>query len=491
MLMSETAAPDYAERMPPSWAEAIARAPNPYEVSLARYARAPIAFVREVLLAEPDEWQLKVLRALARGHTRIAIRSCHGPGKTALAAWVIVWFSNTRAPFKLACTAPSSPQLFDALYPEIIKWLDRLPSAWRDLWTVTSDHITLKSNPECFITARTSRPETPEALAGLHSDNIMLVVDEASGVPEQVFEAASGSMSSAGAITLLIGNPTRSSGFFWKAFMLERDRWFTLKVGYADSPRVTQDFAEEIAGRYGADSNAYRVRVLGEFPLADADTLIPAELVDSAMLRDVAIDHSEPELWGCDVARFGTDASVLIKRRGNVVTEMPRSFHQLDTMMLAGAIKAEWDAQITKPVLICIDVIGIGAGVVDRLNEQGLPILGVNVSESPSTTGRYSRLRDELWVRAKEWLSTRAVRLPRHERLRDDLVAPRYSFLSDGRLKVEDKNAMRARGLPSCDYADALNLTFCQHGLGVGSGMSGGIYDRVGLRMDLGIEVEV
>jgi hypothetical protein len=490
MLMSETAAPDYAERMPPSWAEAIARAPNPYEVSLARYARAPIAFVREVLLAEPDDWQMKVLRALARGHTRIAVRSCHGPGKTALAAWVAVWFSNTRAPFKLAMTAPSSPQLFDALYPEVIKWLDRLPGAWRELWHVTSDHITLKSNGECFITARTSRPETPEALAGLHSDNILLVVDEASGVPEQVFEAASGSMSSAGAITLLIGNPTRSSGFFWKAFMLERDRWFTMKVGYQDSPRVTQDFAEEIAGRYGADSNAYRVRVLGEFPLADADTLIPAELVDGAMVRDTPLDGSA-EIWGVDVARFGTDASVLIKRRGNVVPEMPRSFHQLDTMMLAGAIKAEWDAQIQKPALICIDVIGIGAGVVDRLNEQNLPILGVNVSESPSTTGRYARLRDELWVRCKEWLSSRAVRLPRHERLRDDLVAPRYAFLSDGRLKVEDKNSMRARGLPSCDYADALNLTFCQQGLGVGSGMSGGIYDKVGMRMELGAEVEV
>jgi len=489
--MSDTAT-DYAETMPPSWAEAIARAPNPYEVSLARYARAPIAFVREVLLAEPDEWQLKVLRALARGHTRIAVRSCHGPGKTALAAWVAVWFSNTRAPFKLAMTAPSAPQLFDALYPELIKWLDRLPGAWRELWHVTSDHITLKSNPECFITARTSRQETPEALAGLHSDNILLVVDEASGVPEQVFEAASGSMSSAGAITLLIGNPTRSSGFFWKTFNLERDRWFCMKVGHLDSPRVTADYAEEVAGRYGIDSNAYRVRVLGEFPLADADTMIAAELIDSAMLRDVALDSTEPEIWGVDVARFGTDASVLIKRRGNVVPEMPRSFHQVDTMMLAGAIKAEWDAaSASRPTLICIDVIGIGAGVVDRLNEQGLPILGVNVSESPSTTGRYAKLRDELWERCGQWLATRAVRLPRHDRLRDDLAAPRYTHLSDGRLKVEDKNSMRARGLPSCDYADALNLTFCQQGLGVGSGMSGGIYDQRGMRMDLGAEVEV
>ena len=209
------------------------------------------------------------------------------------------------------------------------------------------------------------------------------------------------------------------------------------------------------------------------------------------MVRDVAFDPSEPELWGCDIARFGTDATVLIKRRGNIVPEMPRAWHGLDTMQVAGAIKAEWDAQTQKPALICVDVIGIGAGVVDRLNEMDLPVLGINVSESPSITGRYARLRDELWIRAKEWLSTRAVRLPRHEQLRDDLVAPRYTFLSDGRLKVEDKNSMRARGLPSCDYADALNLTFCQHGLGVGSGMSGGIHDKMALRMDLGAEVEV
>ena len=483
---------DFTETMPPNWAEAIAAAQNPFHVSIARYARAPIAFVREVLHAEPDPWQLQALRALARGHTRIAIRSSHGVGKTALAAWAAIWFANTRAPFKLAMTAPTAPQLFDALYPELLKWLDALPPGWRQLWSVTSDHVTLKSNAECFITARTSRPETPEALAGLHSDNIMLVVDEASGVPEQVFEAASGSMSSSGAITLLIGNPTRSSGFFWKAFMLERDRWWTLKVAHTDSPRVTKTFAEEIAQRYGIDSNAYRVRCLGEFPVADDNTVIAAELIDSAMVRDVALDVTAPEIWGVDVARFGTDSSVLIKRRGNVVTEMPRAFTQFDTMQLAGAIKAEFDAAgASRPALICIDVIGIGAGVVDRLHEQNLPILGVNVSESPSTTGRYAKLRDELWIRAKEWLGTRSVRLPRHEQLRDDLAAPRYSFLSDGRLKVEDKNSMRARGLPSCDYADALNLTFCEMGLGIASGMTSGLHDSQGMVMDVGRGVEI
>jgi phage terminase large subunit len=460
---------------------------NPFHAAIEKYARAPIAFVRDILGVEPDPWQLEALRAVARGHTRLAIRSGHGVGKTCFAAWLCVWFICTRAPFKVAITAPSSSQLFDALWPEFIKWLNILPSGWRDLWDIRSDRVTLKADQECFVTARTSRPDTPEAMAGLHSAHILLIADEASGIPESVFEAASGSMSSHGAITLLIGNATRSTGFFYRAHMMERDRWYTQKVSSASSKRVTSEFVDEIANRYGMDSNAFRVRVLGEFPLADDNTLIGADLVDSAMLRDIEIDPLAPGFWGIDVARFGTDASVLIKRKGRVVTEMPRAWHGLDTMQLAGAIKAEWDtaSPASRPSLICIDVIGIGAGVVDRLHEQNLPILGVNVSETASTTGRYARLRDELWVRCKEWLGNRNVRLPRHDRLRDDLLMPRYSFLSDGRLQVESKQSMRSRGLPSCDHADALNLTFCEQGLGVGSGMTSGLFDKSPLHMSL------
>jgi hypothetical protein len=468
---------DAPSALPADWGERIAQAENPFHVAISRYARAPVAFVREVLRVEPDAWQLQALQALAKGHTRIAIRSGHGVGKTAFAAWVLTWFANTRAPFKIACTAPTSPQLFDALWPETIKWFNLLPKGWRDLWNITSDHITLRSDQECFITARTSRADTPEAMAGLHSDHVLLVADEASGIPEAVFEAAGGSMSSPGAVTILIGNPTRSSGFFWRCHMLERDRWLTMKVSSAESKRVSPGFVDEIAKRYGIDSNAYRVRVLGEFPQADDNTLIGAELVDSAMRRDIAIDMTQAEYWGVDVARFGSDASVLIKRRGNVVTEMPRRWRQFDTMQLSGAIKAEYDLQTIKPALIVIDVIGIGSGVVDRLHEQNLPILGLNVSEAASTTGKYARLRDELWVRTKEWLESRACRLPLDDQLRDDLVAPRYAFLSDGRLQVESKNSMRSRGLASPDAADALIHTFAQQGLGIGSGMTSGLHD--------------
>ena len=225
-------------------------------------------------------------------------------------------------------------------------------------------------------------------MAGLHSAHILLVADEASGIEEAVYQAAMGSMSSAGAITLLIGNPTRSSGFFYRCHMIDRGRWYPMRVSSADSPRVSSEFIAEIAEQDGIDSNRYRVFVLGEFPTADDNTLIPADLVDSAMVRDVPLDLTQPVIWGADIARFGNDASVLIKRRGNVVTEMPRVWRNLDTMMVAGAIKAEYDASgQSRPSLICVDSIGIGAGVVDRLAEQQLPVLAVNVAELPSTTG--------------------------------------------------------------------------------------------------------
>ena len=135
-------------------------------------------------------------------------------------------------------------------------------------------------------------------------------------------------------------------------------------------------------------------------------------------------------------------------------------------------------------------MIGIGAGVVDRLHEQSLPILGLNVAEAPSTTGRYSRLRDELWDRARDWLGGRNVRLPMHDRLRSDLVAPRYAFLSDGRMQVESKQQMRARGLPSTDFADALCLTFAEQGLGIATGMTSGLFDSRPMVMDLGRSVD-
>ena len=469
-------------------AEAIASCGNPWALCIEQYGRALNTFWREVLGVEPDPWQEEANRAISQGHTRIAIRSGHGVGKTKWLANLVVWFTCTRLPFKVGMTAPSSPQLHDALLGELRAVYRGLPAAWAGLFDVQSDRVELRAQPDnCFVTARTSRADNPESLQGLHSENLLLVIDEASGVPEQVFEAAVGSMSTPRAITVMTGNPTRATGMFWRVFNMEPERWWLKKVSCQDSPRVDQSFIDEVLHRWGVDSNQYRVRVLGEFPLAEDDTLIPAGLVESAMERIEIPMIGAPEIWGVDVARFGQDRSVLIKRRGNRVTEPPRRWQGIDTMRLSGAIKSEFDMTqaANRPQLIAIDVIGIGAGVVDRLLEQNLPVLGVNVGEAPPVQGRFVRLRDQLWLSIREWLESRAVSLPYDDTLRADLVAIRASFLSDGRMQVESKQQLRARGFPSPDDGDALANTFVPSGMALQLGLGNLLNTRVPVRQPM------
>jgi hypothetical protein len=212
--------------------------------------------------------------------------------------------------------------------------------------------------------------------------------------------------------------------------------------------------------RYGEESNAFRIRVLGEFPLADDDTIIPFHLVDSAVHRDVVIDEQAAIVWGLDVARFGSDKTALAKRQGSVVTEI-NSWQGLDLMQTTGRVKAEYDGLPSnlRPTEIMVDVIGMGGGVVDRLRELGLPVRGVNVAESPSMGQSYTNLRAELWFKLRGWLEARHSKLPKNEQLVAELTAIRYSFASNGKMKAEGKDEMRRRGLKSPDLADAVCLT--------------------------------
>ena len=434
---------------------------NPFVAFIKKYRDDPVAFVQNVFKAEPDEWQKQFLEAIADNNRRISVRSGHGVGKSTAASWAMLWYLLTRYPVKVVVTAPTSSQLFDALFAEIKRWVKEMPPALSELLEVKSDRIELKPSPtEAFISARTSRAEQPEALQGIHSDNVMLVADEASGVPEAVFEAAAGSMSGHAAVTILLGNPVRGTGYFYETHNRLRDEWFTLHVNCEKSKRVSKEFVREMAIKYGEESNAYRVRVLGEFPLADDDTMIPFSVVEQAMNRDIEVDRYSTMTYGVDVARFGSDKSALAKKKGNVITEV-KKWRGLDLMQLVGAIKAEYDSEEPedRPLNIYIDSIGLGSGVVDRLREMGLPAVGINVSESPAMKNAYINLRGELWGKMKNWLEQRNCVLPKDDDLLADLTAPRYTFNSSGRLRVESKEEMKKRGLASPDLADACILT--------------------------------
>jgi phage terminase large subunit len=439
-----------------------------------RYRKKPTLFVQEVLGVDPLPYQAEFLEAIASGERKISIRSGHGTGKSTAASWAMLWFFLMRTPNKVVVTAPTSSQLFDALFAELKRWINELPPAFHQAINVKSDRVEHVEAPsEMFISARTSRAETPEALAGVHSEHVMLVVDEASGVPEQVFEAAAGSMSGHSAVTIMLSNPTRSSGTFYESQTRLSGSWWTRRWSCVDSPLVSDEFVEEMRQRYGEESNAFRIRVLGEFPLADDDTIIPFHLVESATHRDVEISDDTKAVWGLDVARFGTDCTALCKRQGPIVTEI-RSWRGLDLMQTVGRVVAEYEAlsPSMRPREILVDSIGLGSGVVDRLRELDLPVRGINVAESPSMKETYMNLRSELWFKAKAWLEDRSCKLPPNDQLVAELTSIRYSFTSSGKMKAESKDEMRRRGLSSPDLADAFCLTMASDAATALSGAS-------------------
>lgn len=436
----------------------------------------PILLVREIFGAEPDPWQETVLRGYGRGERRISVASCHGPGKTAVAAWCSWHSLLTRFPQKTAVTAPSGGQLEDGLLREMAKWGEKLPPGMLDLYDVTKRRITLKASPDrSFFSARTARAEKPEALQGIHEDEgyVLLIADEASAVPEPVFESAAGSMSGHRATTLLISNPTRTSGLFFDTHHKLKDMWLTIQVGYKDSTRVDPDFEEDIARRYGRESTAYRVRVLGLFPLTDEDTVIPWEAVNSARERDVEIPKRSPRVWGVDVARFGGDKNALVVRAARGIPEPPLKWSGTDLMQSASKIYDKWleTPETEKPEFILVDVIGMGGGVVDRLKQLGLPARGVNVGEAAPTKERYLNQRAELWWKAREWFLAKDCSIPAKnpeadeqsdpmELLCQELVVPKYDFAPSGKIRLESKVDMKKRIGYSPDIADAFVLTF-------------------------------
>ena len=425
------------------------------------YYDDPVRFVREMLGAEPFPYQEEFLRALADGERKMSVKSGHGTGKSTTASWAMLWFLLLRYPVKVVVTAPTSSQLFDAMFAELKRWINELPKELQELLNVKSDRVELLRAPaEAFISCRTARQESPEALAGVHSDNVLLVVDESSGVPESVFESAAGSMSGHNATTLMLSNPTRSSGTFFESHNRMANSWWTRTWSCEDSPLVSDEFVEEMRLRYGEESNAFRVRVLGQFPLSDDNTIIPFHLVEAAQHRDIVVAEETEIVWGLDVARFGSDATALCKRQGPVVTEL-RSWRGLDLMQTTGRVVAEYEAlpPSKRPTEILVDSIGVGSGVVDRLRELDLPVRGINVAESPSMGDTYMNLRSELWFKCKAWLEDRSCKLPKDDQLQAELTAIRYSFTSSGKMKAESKDEMRRRGVGSPDLADALCLT--------------------------------
>lgn len=444
-------------------------------------AMSRVWFVENVLgVTVIEKWQRKVLEDLDAGYTKISIRSGHGVGKTALCSWIGLHFLLFREDVKVAVTAPAKDQLKDGLIPEVNKWIQRLPEWMSKSLDPTSERVTRHPHPSNhFVSFRTARAEKPDALQGIHATNTMIIVDEAAGVDESIYEAGMGSLSTKGAIAILIGNPTNASGFFYKTQHDLAHMWKVYHVSCMDSTRVDQDYINTQALTYGVDSVQYRVRVLGQFPDSAVDTVIPRGYAESALNRSIEPLRSG-RIWGIDPGRGG-DPTGFCDRSMNAIHDL-RELKYADTMQVVGWIKKRWDDTTPRyrPETIYIDAIGLGAGVADRLAEMNLPVYHVNVAEGASESERFIRLKPELWYMVREWLEGKDVTFKEiHDpslakKLVDELCVVREKLLSTGKMDVESKAELKKRGVRSTNLADALVVTFAEGGVIVN-----GQYDNV------------
>lgn len=441
-----------------------------------------VRFVREVLHADPTDYQEDILRNFVL-RKRAAVRGPHGLGKTAISSWVILWGVSGALgdDVKVVTTASAWRQLTHFTWPEVHKWamradFDRIGLKLRRNRELLEQSIKLPGR-DAFPVAS----DNPALIEGAHAHKIIYVFDEAKAIPAGTFDAAEGAFSNAGtdtdadAYALAISTPGDTGGRFYDIHKRRPgyEDWWVRHVTLEEAinaGRISREWAENRRKQWGETSPVYMNRVLGEFAEAGTDVLIPLSWVEQANERWLARGGkgSGDISYGVDVARFGDDSTTIARLVGHVVEQVDY-LSQMDTMQTTGEVVA----RVKKSdVPIMVDVIGVGAGVVDRLREQGYNVTGVNVSEAArdelgkdltdaSGELNFVNLRSYTWWVLRERLdpnSTDPLALPPDDQLTGDLTAPKWKVTSNGRIQVESKDEIRKRIGRSTDAADGVAL---------------------------------
>jgi len=438
----------------------------------------PVDFVEIAFKETLWQKQKDILYSL-RDNRRTSVRSCHGIGKSFIAARAVLWFLYAFPNSKVITTAPSFRQVEDILWREIRMARSKSRVFLKGSFTQTKIDV-----GEDWFALGLSTDE-PDRFQGFHAVNILLVIDEAAGVKEDIFEASEGVVSSEKARTLLLGNPTSTGGTFFQSFRLPS--YNKISISAFDTPNFTangitlediisgawQDKVKVIPApylitpewvadkylRWGAGNPMWEARVLGTFPIQGDDTLIPLQYIEQAITREIEVKDTDPEQIGADIARFGVDKTVFITRKGPKTVEIQEYSH-MDTMETSERL---YDFSRFHPFgKLCVDVVGVGAGVVDRLRqlEDKREVCDINVGLPALDPERFFNLRAEIFWNLRERFINGDIQIPNDEDLMAQLANIKFEYTQKGQIKLESKDDMKKRGLPSPDKADALALAF-------------------------------
>ena len=424
----------------------------------------------------PDKWQRDFLtqwgeRIKKNGFKgsipvepiRMARASGHGIGKSALTAWIVNFIMSTRPHCRGTVTANTSTQLETRTWAEVAKWTKRsITSHW---FVINTGRGNMKMyhkdhKDSWFTSAQTCRKENSEAFAGQHAANStsFYIFDEGSAVPDPIWEVAEGGLTDGEPMHFCFGNPTKNTGKFVQCFKKDRRIWNTAQIDSRTVKITNKAYIDELIDRYGEDSDYIRIRVKGEFPRTSAKQFIGVGLVDDAagkVIHPVSF-MDRPKILSVDIARFGDDQTVFVKRQGLAVYGIQK-FRNLSTQDCAGLIAEEIRAW--QPDAVFLDMGYTGAAVYDLLKEWGYAITGVWFGGKADDSTLYFNKRVEMYGKMRDWLQSGGA-IPDDQELKDDLIGPEYGFTSKEQFQLERKQDMKKRGLASPDCGDALALSF-------------------------------
>lgn len=442
----------------------------------------------------PTDYQDEIMAALPI-EKRVSVRGPHGLGKSAMNAWAVLWYSLTRdgEDWKIPTTASVWRQLQRYLWPEVRKWARRLrwDKLGRDPFDPRTELLMMSlklKTGEAFAMAS----DMPEALEGAHADRLLAIFDESKAISDAVFDALEGALSGQGeALALAVSTPGEPVGRFYDIHRRATgtEDWYVRHVTMEEviaAGRMSRSWAEQRAKLWGSESAIYKNRVLGEFAASDEDGVIPLAWVEAAIERwreifeddgsiqeDIDMD-TYPVLTaiGADIGT-GTvrAAKTVFALRHDFIIAALREYSRANTMETAGRLKGILDANPHAKAIV--DVLGIGAGVVDRMREQGCKVYGFSAGQKTDRKDRsgelgYADKRSEAWWNLRERLDPSGgddLALPPHDLLIGDLTAPKYRVMSGAKIKVQSKDELR---LPqskggigrSTDHGDAVIQAF-------------------------------
>lgn len=407
---------------------------------------------------------------------RLSIVSGHGIGKSMLLSIIILWFLFIHPDCQIGCTSPGKEQMYDVLWKELKKWIDKMPTDVAALYAWESSHIRMVESPATwFARAKTASKENTEALAGLHADWVLIAVDEASGVDEPIFETMEGALTSGNILVIIISNGTRSLGYFYDTHHKDAVRWQNYGFSSLDSPRVDRKYVDGIVNKYGEDSIQYAIRVKGEFPdegIMDDKGYV--QLFNESDLHIIPFNNDWKPVGrvraSLDASGEGQDTSDWAIRDGMraaiVAEEQVSTPASMAVKSLTVCDKYEVD-----PLDLVIDSFGKGSDVSMEIalatSKQKRPwrVTPVNIGEPcPDPTDRllYVNIRAMIYYKFMLWCR-KGNEIMDSTRLKEELMSIRFKRTLTGRIQIMDKVTMKKLGFPSPNKADALSMLFLRH----------------------------